>query len=520
MRNIFPRCASLLLSLLIMAGGMAPSVGALASVGNAKAAKTSPGAQQPDDYAATLKKHAEEAAKVRARLEKIRARAAELRARTRKEKSQNESVKFSFSSADEKKGIAGSVADKVSGVTLLFESKRQGDALTTRIWNHAGTTQIEYVEAERALVTDPSTGAQSYEPVPALRFGGVDVKELKGPLAEAMGRFANSTEGDLLRKLALYIVEYTPGEDIETERRGLEVPYQAMQTLYATPAIEEYGGGELKAARHYGAKRLAETKDAPPRRPHEPLVAQPVDCEKFQCVYADSHDYQLSGEGGYVVKSLSPRLSLSHNFAPPEVRGADGHHDDAAAAAKAKGLERKRTDCPDYKIVRAGATRARAPRKPAPRRRDDASQVGDCFGRCGGGCGGWTHEWVGEPTVVANYTYCEPPEWSNRFGVDCSMICCSLEKQYVSFAGTAVHTAHGKVTFGSIAHDSCVRALGWPAWLSSLPGMPCFPELLLAADCAIPGVGSDQTWSYIGPHTEVFNYFTENCCTTLGGPVY
>jgi hypothetical protein len=485
----------------------------------AKSPKASPG-QQQSEYADTLKKHAEEAARVKARLEKVRARAAELRAQARKEKSQHEKVTFAFSSADEAKGIAGAVTDKVSGVTLLFESKRQGESLTTRIWNRAGTTTIEYVEAESALVTNPSTGEQSFEPVPVLRFNGSDYKEMKGPIAEAMGRFAASTEGDLLRRLAFYIAEYIPGEDLETERRGLEVPYQAMQKLYATPAIDEYGGGELKAARHYGAKRRDETKNAPPRHPHEPLVAQPVDCEKFQCAYVDSHDYQLSTEGGYVVKSLSPRLALSHNFAPPEVRGTDDHHDHEAAAAKAKGLEFKQTKVLDYSIVKTGAARApRATRAPrAPRRRDDASQVGDCFGRCGGGCGNWTHQWIGEPTVVADYTYCAPPQWSDRIGVDCTMICCSLEKHLVSFAGTAVHTAHGKVTLGSIAHDACVRALGWPAWLSSLPGMPCFPALLLAADCAIPGVGDEQTWSYIGPHTEIFDYFTENCCTS--NPVY
>ena len=515
MRNKFPKYVSLLLGILVSASSMILPAGARAAGRNAKSAKSaksSPGTQQSAaDYAALLKKRAEEAEKIKARLEKVRARAAELRAKTHTEKSQNEKVMFSFSSADETKGIAGAVTDKVSGATLLFESKRQGDALNTRIWNRAGTTQIEYAEAERALVTDPSTGAQSYEPVPVLRFGGAEFRELKGPMGEAMGRFANSTEGDLLRKLALYIVEYTPGEDIETERRGLEVPYQAMQTLYATLAIDEYGGGELKAARHYGAKRFEDTKNLPPRGPHEPLVAQPVDCEKFQCVYADSHDYQLSAEGGYVVKSLSPRLSLSHNFAPPAVRGTDDHHhDDEANAARAT-----RDNGLTFKIVKASATRARAPRKPAPRRRDDASQVGDCFGRCGGGCGGWTHEWIGEPTLLADWTYCVGPD-PHEFMPDCSTFCCSQEKQVISYSGTAVHIAHGKVTFGSIAHDSCVRALGWPAWLSSLPGMPCFPELLLAADCAIPGVGSDQTWSYIGPHGEGYDYYTGNCCVAIG----
>ncbi len=516
MRNVTHKYAALLLSILVAGSGMILPARARAAGRSAKALKTSPKAQQSDN-ADLLKKRAEDAAQGRAHLEKIRARAAELHAKTRKEKSSKEKVSFSFSSADSTQGIAGAVTDKASGVALLFESKRQGDSLATRIWNRAGTTTIEYVEAEQALVTDPVTGEQSYEPVPVLRFGGNEYRELKGPMAEAMGRFATSTEGDLLRRLALYLVEYIPGEDLETERRGLEVPYQAMQTLYATFAIDEYGGGELKAARHYGAKKFEETKGLPHKRPHEPLVAQPVDCEKFQCVYADSFDYQLSADGGYVVKSLSPRLSLSHNFASPAMRGPADHHNDEAAASPDKGLK--------FKVVTVSATRApaprarRTPRVRAPRRRDDddPSQVGDCFGRCGGGCGGWTHEWIGEPTVLVDYTFCETPELGNgHIAPDCSTMCCSWEKRVVSYTGLAVHTAHGKVTFGSIAHDSCVRALGWPAWLSSLPGMPCFPELLLAADCAIPGVGDEQTWSYVGPHSEGFEYYTDNCCTTIG----
>ena len=510
MRNVVPRYTALILALLLTAGGMTLPAAARAAGKNGKAANPPPAAQKPSS-AEIQKKRAEDAAKAKAWLERVRARAAALRALTRREKSQDEKVTFSFSSADETKGIAGAVADKSSGVTLLFESKRQGDALTTRIWNQAATTTIEYVEAERALVTDPTTGEQSYEPVPVLRFNGSDYKELKGPMAEAMGRFAASTEGELLRKLALYIVEYIPGEDLETERRGLEVPYQAMQKLFATPAINDYGGGELKAARHYGAKRLAETKDLPHRHPHEPLVAQPVDCVKFQCVYADSHDYQVSAEGGYVVKSLSIRLSLSHNFAPPSVRGLDEHHDVVSEAAAFKAKNTK------YKVIKASATRARAPRAraPAPRRRDDASQVGDCFGRCGGGCGGWSHEWVGNPTEIANWTYCQGMD-PDGIAPDCSSMCCSWERQILSYGGMAVHISGGKVTFGSIAHDSCVRALGWPAWLSSLPGMPCFPELLLAADCAIPGVGDYQTWSYIGPHSEGYDVFTGGCCTDIG----
>ena len=137
------------------------------------------------------------------------------------------------------------------------------------------------------------------------------------------------------------------------------------------------------------------------------------------------------------------------------------------------------------------------------------------FGRCGGGCGNWTHEWIGEITPYIDFTYYEPPD-PNNFMPDCSTMCCSTERRVTSYSGIAVHTAHGKVTLGSKAHDSCVRDLGGPAWLLSLPGMPCFPALLLAADCGIPGVGEEHTWSYIGPHAEGYDYYTGNCCVAIG----
>jgi hypothetical protein len=80
----------------------------------------------------------------------------------------------------------------------------------------------------------------------------------------------------------------------------------------------------------------------------------------------------------------------------------------------------------------------------------------------------------------------------------------------VSYSGIAVHTASGKVTLGSKAHDSCCRSLGGPCWLLSLG--PCAPAALLAADCGIPGVGEEHTWSYIGPHAEGYDSYTGVCC--------
>ena len=86
--------------------------------------------------------------------------------------------------------------------------------------------------------------------------------------------------------------------------------------------------------------------------------------------------------------------------------------------------------------------------------------------------------WIGEITPYIDFTYCEPPD-PNNFMPDCSTMCCSTERRVTSYSGMAIHTAHGKVTLGSKAHDTCVRDLGGPAWLLSLPGMPYFGPLLL-----------------------------------------
>jgi hypothetical protein len=327
--------------------------------------------------------------------------------------------------------------------------------------------------------------------------------------------------------LAVYLVEYAPGHDLEAERRGLEVPFQAIQKFYASPSIEEYGGGDLAAARQFGAKRRAATKDLKPNRELEPLHADSVDCAQLQCVYADNHDYQLSEQGGYVVKSLSRRLVLSHNFATPDLRDKDEHHEhdhEHARAAQRKGAAPNfiKTGFVGASFINAGAASAtpnfgarplRAARPAAAPRRDDESQVGECFGRCGAGCGGWWHTWVGEPTISNNWTYCQEPDPDMPMP-DCSSMCCSHERQVISYSGIAVHTTSGKVTLGAKAHDTCCRDLPGPCWLLSLG--PCAWALALAADCGIPGAGSEHTWSYIGPHMEGYDFFTGNCCVPIG----
>ena len=514
MRRTIIRLTVLSLALGIVVSGTPWPSGAEAAGrkdGKAKSSKTMTKSQ----YEELKRSRAEEAAKAKAAIGKIKSRAAELALEKRKQKVPHTKVTFTFTSADPQAGLSGSVADKKTGEAILFESKRDGDFLSSRISDQSGVTLVEYVEVERAPVTDPVTGVQSSEPVPSMRFGGIEYQELEGPVVEEMRQLAASPQGALVRMLAIYLFEYAPGHDLETERRGLEVPYQAMQKFYASPAIEEYGGGDLVAAKQFGAKRREATKDLKPARTLEPLFADAADCELVQCTFADNHDYQLSEQGGYVVKSLSPRLVLTHNFAPPESRKADEHHDHEhakAAQRKAGSASFIKTSAAASLNFNANSLKGVKPLVAMPRR-DDDSQVGDCYGRCGAGCGGWYHTWVGEPVVMWDYTYCQGPD-PDSWMPDCSTFCCSWEKRVTSYSGLAVHTASGKVTLGSKAHDSCCRSLGGPCWLLSLG--PCAPAALLAIDCGIPGVGEEHTWSYIGPHGEGYDYHTGNCCMDIG----
>lgn len=521
MRKLSPRYMSLLLTLITLTSGTAvSSINAEPVNRISRAADPSAKTSRSQDakqarYDELLRQRAEATARAKAKLEKIRTKGAEIAARTRNKKSPKTKVSFFFSSADTQGGIIGGVSDTTTGATILFESKRDGDHLTSRIKDLSGKTLIEYIEAERALVTDPLTQAQTFEPVPVLRINSIEFTEMQGAIVDDMRHFATSPQGELLRLLALYVVEYVPGEDLEMERRGLEVPFQSMQKFYEKLAIDEYGGGELSAAKKFGAKRVEELKGKESYKQHEPLVSEAVDCEQFQCLYVDNHDYQLSAQGGYVVKSLSPRLGLSHNFARPTTRVGDEHHDHE----KAVSVKDVKPGKLNFKAASFnGAKTSNRGRAAVVKPFDDDSQVGDCFGRCGGGCGNWSHEWIGEITPYLDYTYCEAPDRYTDMP-NCSTMCCSTERRVTSYSGIAVHTAHGKVTLGSKAHDSCVRSLGGPSWLLSLPGMPCFPALLLAADCGIPGIGDEHTWSYIGPHAEGYDYYTGNCCVAIGREV-
>jgi hypothetical protein len=387
------------------------------------------------------------------------------------EKKKRREIQLTVSTREPHTGIAGFVEDVLTGVRISFESRIVGDQLTARIMNKDGYTIIDYVEALTAPpFSDPDSPPQ-VELVPWLRVNGVEHKGYEGQIVDEMKAVASSKESELIRYLALYIVFSAPGEHLEAERRGLEVPYQAIQKFYERSykkmGSDNHDRADLEAAGRYG-KPLSEGLDShKTEESPDDFVLMPEGCSMPKCDYVGTHDYQLTEQGGFVVKNVSRRLPLSHNYGRP---------------ARAN----------------AGSEQIRPT--------DDGSQVGDCFGRCGGGCGDWTHEWISRTDY--DETYCAeinvPPDMPMP---DCSWMCCYEERRFVGSQGTAVHTAHGKVTPGAIAHDWCCRNLFLGCWnpvcIALLPG---------ALDCLIPGVGWDETWSYVGPHSEAFDYPTGVCC--------
>lgn len=394
-------------------------------------------------------------------------------------KKKRHEIQLSLSSADRLSGITGVIEDKTAGVRVIFESRRVGDQLVAQIKNSDGYALFEYIEAQAELAASEPGSLPTSEWVPWLRVNGVEYKGYEGQVVDEMKAIASSEEAELIRYLAFFLVFHAPGDDLERERRGLEVAYQSIQGFYEKgyrkAASAERSRADLTAASHrMGALGAAKPKH---EEPGGEFTLLPENCKMPDCVFVDTHDYQLTEKGGFTVKTLSVRLPLSHNYARPEMV----HEEFEAADVRAT---------------------------------DDGSQVGDCFGRCWAGCGDWTHEWISGPEIVVVNTYCQDVssgygDWG--IGLDCSQMCCAWEHQVVSETGIAVHTAHGKVTLGAIAHDACCRNL----FLGCLNPV-CIALMIPATDCLIPGVGWDQTWSYVGPHGGAWDFTTGVCCAATG----
>jgi hypothetical protein len=370
---------------------------------------------------------------------------------------------LSLTSADKQNGITGFVEDKLTGARINFESRTIGGQLVSQIKNKDGYTLVEYIESQQEVVYPTPDSPPSLAWVPWLRVNGIEYNGYESDVVEEMKAIVSADNGELIRQLAIYLVLQVPGKDLEAERRALEVPYQAFQRFYDRSYRKT--GLETETSSHNEAPS-GESLVAK-RKVGDDVILLPDGCKMPNCKFVDTSDYQLTDKGGFVVRSLSPRITLSHNYAGP------GHtHDNDSE----------------------GITPM-----------DDESQVGNCFGRCGRACGDWTHEWISRTEF--DYTYCQDVQFPNDMPIDCSWMCCSEERREVGASGIAVHTAHGHVTLSSIAHDACCRNLFWGCW-----NPVCIALFPATVDCLIPGLGWDETWSYVGPLSEYYNYATGVCC--------
>ena len=175
-----------------------------------------------------------------------------------------------ITSSDPERGIAGTVAAESGDPFLRFESRVTDGVLTTVITDRDGAPVMQYTEngidrPDLIALTSPYTtyGDELFE--------------------AALEDVAVSPSGPLLRDLAYGIGVAAPAEELVRERRGLRVPFQAMQFMVGD---------------------LPETQ-------------------------IDDAEVHANGEV-FTVKGLDRRLILTENWYEPPPEGPDGaRHSDS-----------------------------------------------------------------------------------------------------------------------------------------------------------------------------------------------
>ena len=374
-------------------------------------------------------------------------------------------------------GIFGHVFSELFDKRIDFESRVLNGVLTARVAAEHGRVLFEYTEVKTPIPWSPDT----FEWVPSLRIDGKDYVALTPEQIPALRAIAESPEGSLLRHLGLYLVYQAPSADLTSERRGLEIPYQALQSMYATLGIQEFSPDMAVLPKPGEVGALSYSEDPSQSQ----WMRVPENCVQSKCKYISTPDYQLSAVGGFVNKNVSPLIVFSHNFhmRPPDEQSAKAKtHTDSAKQKPAAGGE-------------------------------DGGQVDDCFGACGGGCSGcyWTHEWIQVDNFEnASYT-CAGGNSANCAPDD---HCCGNNLQRTAtMNGLANNIAHCKVTPGAIAHDILCR--GPNGALDPL----CIAGIEIGADCALALITPwpETTFSYVGPYSggTIDDLGpSKECCTT------
>lgn len=136
-------------------------------------------------------------------------------------------------------GIQGQL--QRGATALSFSSRRYGDALEAVIRDASGVPLVEYREPGGGLMSIEGADGSALEVprLPELRILGVPQGVSTPEGLAALQALAEGPEGELLRHLGLELVRAVPGRELMAERRGLEIPLQALWShlpAEATPA--------------------------------------------------------------------------------------------------------------------------------------------------------------------------------------------------------------------------------------------------------------------------------------------
>lgn len=139
-----------------------------------------------------------------------------------------------ITSADPEHGIVGTVATDAGDDLLRFESRSAAGTLTTTITDRNGDMVVQFSEDG---VNRPELVAAG---VPYTMYGDESFDA-------ALEKVATSAAGPLLRDLAYGIGDAAPAGELVRERRGLRVPFQAMQFIVGVPPDAQIDDAELHA---------------------------------------------------------------------------------------------------------------------------------------------------------------------------------------------------------------------------------------------------------------------------------
>lgn len=118
-------------------------------------------------------------------------------------------------SADAAGGIRGYVASETGALAVRFESRVTGGVLWARITGKEELPLVELIENGRSR--------------PELIVLGTPYRMYGERSFDRALRSLSATAGPLIRTLGYGIAGAAPGEDLRRERRGLQVPFQAIQ---------------------------------------------------------------------------------------------------------------------------------------------------------------------------------------------------------------------------------------------------------------------------------------------------